>query len=499
MPDENLTASASLEILARVMFPQNVCNVLREQLDDYISTAQAGTFGLRIQRRELGNETSGLKGIECILRGTDARIIAQTYAKLAGLLKGSVVLFAPQDRGKIFPSKKEEAACARVGKFFADVSKKHKCLVRPKFTDGLIEVIGPQEGREAVARELADFARQCAFEASVRVPPRFAAGIKVAMKMVPGATVDFDFQFPSGARGVRLTAKEAPAFAAARSELSDAMQAAGARINACSVCFEHTELSLQTCGHFLCEDCGPQHVATSVFDNMIPLTDPACRTVLLHEDIATHAENVDAVYNAGVRVFMLEHPDTLAHCHTPDCPMILDKTLEATTCCVCFREQCPLCGAAPHPAESCEDAEKRRSFEMSLEGQVAQHVKKIREHMTVPTCPGCGVAFLDFSGCFAITCHLCRTGFCGFCLHNCGKQDPHIHSANCPFYGKHFVGQSHHGLGMSQENLFSRSMRIRLPELVLEYISKLGEPLSQLVLRACKDLPSTAFFDASRL
>ena len=83
-----------------------------------------------------------------------------------------------------------------------------------------------------------------------------------------------------------------------------------------------------------------------------------------------------------------------------------------------------------------------RSFEMSLEGQVAKHVKKITEHMTVPTCPGCGISFLDFSGCFAITCCVCRTGFCGFCLHNCGKQDPHIHSGNCPFYGQHFLNKS---------------------------------------------------------
>ena len=40
--------------------------------------------------------------------------------------------------------------------------------------------------------------------------------------------------------------------------------------------------------------------------------------------------------------------------------MILDKTLDATTCSVCFCEQCPRCGAPPHTAESCDEAEKRR-------------------------------------------------------------------------------------------------------------------------------------------
>ena len=37
MKGENLTASASLEILAQVKFPQNVCEVLKEQLDSWLS------------------------------------------------------------------------------------------------------------------------------------------------------------------------------------------------------------------------------------------------------------------------------------------------------------------------------------------------------------------------------------------------------------------------------------------------------------------------------
>lgn len=33
-------------------------------------------------------------------------------------------------------------------------------------------------------------------------------------------------------------------------------------------------------------------------------------------------------------------------------------------------------------------------------------------------CPreGCGAAFLNFSDCFALTCHRCGCGFCGWCL-----------------------------------------------------------------------------------
>ena len=48
-------------------------------------------------------------------------------------------------------------------------------------------------------------------------------------------------------------------------------------------------------------------------------------------------------------------------------------------------------------------------------------------------CPGenCGMAFLDFEGCFALTCNNCRCGFCAWCLKDCGR-DAHAHVPHCP-------------------------------------------------------------------
>jgi hypothetical protein len=47
------------------------------------------------------------------------------------------------------------------------------------------------------------------------------------------------------------------------------------------------------------------------------------------------------------------------------------------------------------------------------------------------TCPRCKQVFLDFNGCFALTCSRCSCGFCAWCLHDCGN-DAHEHVRQCP-------------------------------------------------------------------
>eukprot|EP00549_Striatella_unipunctata_P024881 CAMPEP_0118677548 /NCGR_PEP_ID=MMETSP0800-20121206/2690_1 /TAXON_ID=210618 ORGANISM="Striatella unipunctata, Strain CCMP2910" /NCGR_SAMPLE_ID=MMETSP0800 /ASSEMBLY_ACC=CAM_ASM_000638 /LENGTH=123 /DNA_ID=CAMNT_0006573237 /DNA_START=292 /DNA_END=663 /DNA_ORIENTATION=+ len=56
---------------------------------------------------------------------------------------------------------------------------------------------------------------------------------------------------------------------------------------------------------------------------------------------------------------------------------------------------------------------------------------KIVEEILTLRCPRCSQAFLDFDGCFALTCCACDCGFCGWCLEDCGS-DAHRHVANCP-------------------------------------------------------------------
>lgn len=46
-------------------------------------------------------------------------------------------------------------------------------------------------------------------------------------------------------------------------------------------------------------------------------------------------------------------------------------------------------------------------------------------------CPRCHLVFVDFEGCFALSCFRCGCGFCAWCLKDCGS-DAHRHVTRCP-------------------------------------------------------------------
>jgi hypothetical protein len=64
------------------------------------------------------------------------------------------------------------------------------------------------------------------------------------------------------------------------------------------------------------------------------------------------------------------------------------------------------------------------------------HIRRQRiiSEILTPKCPRCRSAFIDFSGCFALTCrnNQCRCGFCAWCFEDCGGYDEaHSHVPNC--------------------------------------------------------------------
>ena len=60
------------------------------------------------------------------------------------------------------------------------------------------------------------------------------------------------------------------------------------------------------------------------------------------------------------------------------------------------------------------------------------HIAKrhIEEDLLSLKCPRCHAVFVDFNGCFALTCESCKAGFCGWCLADCGN-DAHAHVRGC--------------------------------------------------------------------
>lgn len=60
---------------------------------------------------------------------------------------------------------------------------------------------------------------------------------------------------------------------------------------------------------------------------------------------------------------------------------------------------------------------------------------RIVEEVLTLKCPRCKRAFIDFDGCFAITCfnQNCKCNFCAWCLKDCGdSHTAHTHVSYCP-------------------------------------------------------------------
>ena len=79
------------------------------------------------------------------------------------------------------------------------------------------------------------------------------------------------------------------------------------------------------------------------------------------------------------------------------------------------------------------DNEHRRL--MAIQDIEEREAEKIRldliENVLTLRCPRCKTAFLDYTGCAALTCSTCKAGFCAICLKDCGN-DAHAHVVRCP-------------------------------------------------------------------
>ncbi len=86
---------------------------------------------------------------------------------------------------------------------------------------------------------------------------------------------------------------------------------------------------------------------------------------------------------------------------------------------------------------------ERRARLSALEREADDLYKKIQQDVFLICCPGCKTPFIDFSGCFSVTCHCgcvfvyrlqvmsheCR--FCGWCLKIGAGGDAHACAKAC--------------------------------------------------------------------
>ncbi|CAE7260753.1 unnamed protein product, partial [Symbiodinium pilosum] len=118
--------------------------------------------------------------------------------------------------------------------------------------------------------------------------------------------------------------------------------------------------------------------------------------------------------------------------------------------------------------------------------ELDKHRLKIIDDIFTLKCPRCGMAFLDYDNCSAITCSACKCGFCSFCLEDCGK-DAHQHfyknGSKCPNEG---------GALFVAHNIWQGYQNARKERLLCEYLAGLADDLrkkvADLVAPDAKDL-----------
>ena len=126
-------------------------------------------------------------------------------------------------------------------------------------------------------------------------------------------------------------------------------------------------------------------------------------------------------------------------------------------------------------------AELARRDDDERAAQVRTH---IQDKILNPACPRCGQAFIDFEGCFALSCSrvgctMPQCGFCAYCLYD-ANGDAHDHVANCP----HNIAPDR-GVFAPIE-VFHEAQRRRCKRMLREYLSTLDERTCERALRECE-------------
>jgi hypothetical protein len=104
--------------------------------------------------------------------------------------------------------------------------------------------------------------------------------------------------------------------------------------------------------------------------------------------------------------------------------------------------------------------------QQSSQPAVDMHIKNIIDNCITLKCPRCQQAFIDFDGCFALTCSnkTCNCAFCAYCLEDCGR-DAHRHVANCELNRSKNV--------FNTQQVFKEVQKKRQKELINNYLKML--------------------------
>ena len=122
---------------------------------------------------------------------------------------------------------------------------------------------------------------------------------------------------------------------------------------------------------------------------------------------------------------------------------------------------------------------KRREQLSALENQAADARRHIVEEILTLKCPKCKTAFVDFDGCFALTCSHCPCKFCAWCLQaGSNGHAAHLCAASC---GSKHGADGYYGT----KELFNTYHEGRKRDKARAFLLQLDEDVRKAAVAAC--------------
>jgi hypothetical protein len=243
----------------------------------------------------------------------------------------------------------------------------------------------------------------------------------------------------------------------------------------CPVCYcppdEGSSLRLSSCGHSYCKDCFESWIGQGHFP-LNCLTADCATPVSMTELSTVLGDGFLPLLRLALDEHVNTHSESLRFCITPDCPQVYaldgERMVYCSTCAVSI---CTCCGVEDHLGLTCAEYAKSKAPADKIRNHILEEILTMK-------CPRCSKAFLDFDGCFALSCSNCPCNFCGWCLEDCGS-DAHKHVVNCPV--KPQGADIYYGTFPQ----FVEAQRRRQHRLLTAYLGTLDLPTRIAAMRSC--------------
>jgi len=264
----------------------------------------------------------------------------------------------------------------------------------------------------------------------------------------------------------------------------------------CPVCFcdpddDDVELS---CSHRYCRDCLHAWLCSGRQTCTFPIQciGEGCSQNISVEQLGKLLPRPDflALLRSAVDSHVLSNLSQYQFCASAGCNGIYalpDAPSRTATCSACQMTLCCSCKVQEHEGLTCEQYKIAKLPPNRLRNHIVEEILTLK-------CPRCYAAFLDFDGCFALTCSNCKCGFCGWCLTDCGR-DAHPHLLSCSSKPKEARNETY--FGTSQQ--FQGAQRKRRRQELIRFLRTLdcGEEQRAALKSIAQDLQDLGLTDVT--